>query len=162
MKRVKFINSTIGEIGMCEQDGFITDIFLSENHMLSNNQVAESSVLDMAEKQLIEYFNGDRQSFNLPLKFSGTAFQKEVWNEIVKIPYGKTVAYKQIAIALNRPKSSRAIGMACAKNPILIVNPCHRVISCKGDISGYAGGVNVKKYLLQLENVDNNCQLCKK
>lgn len=99
-----------------------------------------------AQKQLQEYFEGNRQTFDLPLNPRGTDFQKKVWNALLKIPYGQTAAYKDID-----PHAPRAVGMACNKNPIAIVIPCHRVIGSNGNLTGYAGGLEFKKNLLNLE-----------
>ncbi|RYZ69774.1 MAG: methylated-DNA--[protein]-cysteine S-methyltransferase, partial [Proteobacteria bacterium] len=93
------------------------------------------------EKQLTEYFSGTRTSFDLPLDFRGTDFQKSVWAELLKIPFGETRTYGQIAHSLNNPKSVRAVGSANGKNPISIIAPCHRVIGANGTLTGFAGGL---------------------
>lgn len=106
---------------------------------------------DMAYRQLLEYFDGKRQSFELPVKLSGTEFQTAVWRELQKIPYGETRSYKDIAEAVGRPKAYRAVGMANHNNPIWIIVPCHRVVGADGSMVGYAGGINIKRDLLELE-----------
>lgn len=110
-----------------------------------------SKYLFEAQKQLSEYFSGERKEFNLPLSFSGTTFQLEVWEELKKIPYGKTVCYGDIAAAVNNPKACRAVGMAIHRNPIAIIIPCHRVIGKNGSLTGFAGGLDVKQKLLAIE-----------
>jgi methylated-DNA-[protein]-cysteine S-methyltransferase len=103
------------------------------------------------EKQLKEYFTGKRRSFELPLDFTGTDFQKSVWQALLKIPYGETRSYGGIAKPVKRPKASRAVGAANGKNPISIVAACHRVIGASGTLTGFAGGLKAKAFLLDLE-----------
>lgn len=105
------------------------------------------------ETALREYFNGALKVFDLPLDVIGTPFQKQVWQALTEIPYGKTVTYKDIAVKINRPKAVRAVGMANNKNKIPIIIPCHRVIGSNGSLVGYGGGLHIKKKLLSLEGV---------
>ncbi len=105
--------------------------------------------------QLLEYFNGKRSKFDLKLDFIGTDFQKSVWNELLKIPYGKTCSYGQIALNIKRPKAYRAVGAANGRNPISIVAACHRVIGASGKLTGFAGGLKIKAQLLELESTGN-------
>lgn len=116
-------------------------------------QVADSNnlILIRVEAQLKEYFSGERTVFDLPLDFKGTEFQKSVWQELLKIPFGQTSTYGQIAQALGNPKAMRAVGAANGKNPISIVTPCHRVIGSDGALTGFAGGFKAKAVLLTLE-----------
>ncbi|MDL4913675.1 MAG: methylated-DNA--[protein]-cysteine S-methyltransferase [Enterobacterales bacterium endosymbiont of Blomia tropicalis] len=108
-------------------------------------------VLCEAEKQLLEYFAGARQQFTLTLDFAGTEFQKKVWQALVAIPFGETRSYRQIAEQIGHPTAMRAVGAANGKNPLSIVAPCHRVIGANGKLTGFAGGLDVKAFLLQLE-----------
>lgn len=108
-------------------------------------------VLREAERQLKEYFAGKRTSFDLPLDFHGTDFQKRVWKALLKIPFGETRSYAQIARALGKPTAMRAVGAANGKNPISIIAPCHRVIGKDGTLTGFAGGLKAKAHLLALE-----------
>lgn len=108
-------------------------------------------ILEEAQRQLAEYMNGKRKVFDLPLSMEGTAFQKKVWEELRRIPYGETRTYGQIAVLVGNPKGSRAVGMANHHNPISIVVPCHRVIGANGKLTGYAGGLDRKEGLLKLE-----------
>lgn len=101
--------------------------------------------------QLYEYFKGDRRSFDLPLGFKGTDFQKRVWEALRDIPYGQTRTYKDIAESIGSPKAVRAVGNANNKNPLSIIVPCHRVIGSSGSLVGYGGGLDRKAYLLDLE-----------
>lgn len=103
-------------------------------------------------KQLEEYFAGERKTFDLPLKYTGTKFQMKVWNELKKIPYGKAVSYKYIAEQVGSPKAVRGIGRVNSTNPIPVIIPCHRVINANGKLGGFSGGgVEVKLKLLELE-----------
>ena len=107
--------------------------------------------IKMASDQFAEYFEGIRKSFTVPLDVIGTNFQKDVWKNLQKVPYAKTVSYKDIALVLKKPTASRAVGMANGKNPLSIIVPCHRVIASSGKLTGYAGGLKNKKILLDLE-----------
>lgn len=109
-------------------------------------------VLEDAVYQLKEYFEGKRTSFDFLLNPSGTAFQKRVWNGLLQIPYGKTVSYLQLAKTLGDAKAIRAVAAANGKNPLWIVVPCHRVIGSDGSLTGYAGGLSRKKWLLEHES----------
>jgi methylated-DNA-[protein]-cysteine S-methyltransferase len=104
-----------------------------------------------ASRQLDEYFNGKRRAFDLPLEFRGTDFQRSVWNALLKIPYGETRTYGQIAEQIGNPTAVRAVGAANGRNPISIIAPCHRVIGMTGSLTGFGGGLDAKAYLLSLE-----------
>ena len=103
------------------------------------------------QRQLTEYFAGRRQAFSLKLDFNGTAFQKQVWNALLTIPFGETRSYGEIARQIGRPAAARAVGAANGKNPVSIVAPCHRVIGSTGTLTGFAGGLEAKARLLALE-----------
>ncbi|MGE9965543.1 methylated-DNA--[protein]-cysteine S-methyltransferase [Fusicatenibacter saccharivorans] len=103
------------------------------------------------EKQILEYLDGKRTNFTLPLAPKGTDFQRKVWDALLTIPYGETRSYEEIAIAVGNPKGCRAVGMANNRNPIMILIPCHRVIGKNGKLVGYGGGLDVKEALLELE-----------
>jgi O-6-methylguanine DNA methyltransferase len=106
---------------------------------------------DPLRDQLATYFTGQTESFDLEIDLHGTDFQKEVWNELLKIPYGKLRTYGEIAVALNKPKATRAVGQAAGHNPLPIIVPCHRVIGKTGALVGFAGGITTKARLLRLE-----------
>jgi O-6-methylguanine DNA methyltransferase len=113
----------------------------------------EPSLLsNLAFKQVGEYLDGQRQIFAFPYELHGTDFQKKVWQALRQIPYGEIRTYKEIATVVGNPKASRAVGMANHKNPLMIVVPCHRVIGTNGKLIGYAGGLDMKKALLELEH----------
>lgn len=115
-----------------------------------------TELLSMATIQLDEYFQGKRTTFSLPFKLTGTPFQLAVWKELQNIPYGQTTSYKEIAQKINKPKAYRAVGIANNKNPLPIIIPCHRVIGSNGKLIGYAGGLKLKNYLLELEKSHTN------
>jgi methylated-DNA-[protein]-cysteine S-methyltransferase len=104
-----------------------------------------------AREQLGEYFAGTRTSFDLPLVLNGDAFQTLVWEELQRIPYGETVSYGQVARQIGRPDAARAVGLANGRNPIAVIVPCHRVIGADGSLTGYGGGLERKRLLLELE-----------
>ena len=104
--------------------------------------------------QLDEYFAGSRKLFNLQIQPEGTEFQIKVWEELIKIPYGETKSYQEIAEIIGNPNAQRAVGWACNKNPILLMIPCHRVIAKSGKLTGFAYGLDIKKHLLKLENIN--------
>lgn len=115
------------------------------------NESPNHPELMKAVKELGEYFAGKRTAFTFPMEPAGTPFQQSVWEALLKIPYGKTATYGQIAMAVGNPKGARAVGMACNKNPIWIAVPCHRVIGSNGSLTGYALGTGMKAKLLELE-----------
>ncbi len=128
-----------------------TDPVLGECVRSLNNSEPEVKILAEAVRQLKEYLKGKRKNFDLPLDATGTAFQKQVWNQLNEIPYGKTCSYKQIAEKIKNDKAVRAVGSANGKNPLFIIVPCHRVIASDGTLGGYSGGIEVKMKLLNLE-----------
>ena len=113
-----------------------------------------SPLLDAAEAQLREYFAGARRTFDLPLAPHGTAFQQRVWAALRTIPSGETRTYGELAAAIDSPNASLAVGMANHRNPIPIIIPCHRVIGANGTLTGYAGGLEIKRRLLALEGIN--------
>ncbi|HGG59540.1 MAG TPA: methylated-DNA--[protein]-cysteine S-methyltransferase [Gammaproteobacteria bacterium] len=115
---------------------------------------ASSPLLRECEKQLREYFDGDRKVFELPLSFTGTPFQRKVWNALLTLPWGSTCSYAELAKKVGSPRAWRAVGSANGANPISIIAPCHRVIASDGSLAGYGGGQSVKRTLLRLEGVD--------
>lgn len=111
----------------------------------------EHPILIQAEQELNEYFKGQRTVFSLPMDPQGTDFQHSVWSALRNIPYGKTASYGELAKQLGNPNASRAVGAANGKNPLSIIVPCHRVIGTQGNLTGFAGGLEAKKFLLSLE-----------
>lgn len=147
MKKIFYYDTYAGRIGIAEEDGAITHLIFSEREWT----VEETDLIKETKRQLDEYFAGKRKEFDIPTRLEGTEFQKRVWEELRKIPYGKTVTYKDIAEAVGCPKGFRAVGLANNRNPISIIYPCHRVIGSNGSLTGYGGGLDVKEKLLELE-----------
>ncbi|MFI3172974.1 MAG: methylated-DNA--[protein]-cysteine S-methyltransferase [Eubacteriales bacterium] len=117
----------------------------------SHDEGTKTELTEKVYSQLLEYFAGNRKVFKFAYNLKGTEFQKRVWNALCDIPYGETRTYKEIACAIGNEKACRAVGMANNKNPISIVVPCHRVIGANGKLVGYAGGLEMKERLLNLE-----------
>lgn len=139
-------DSPFGSVQIGCEDGFIVSV-----RRAAGTEHCPSPLSDLAAKQLREYFERKRQVFDLPLKPRGTAFQRAVWNALLEIPYGQTRSYGDIAAAVGNPKAARAVGMACNKNPIWIIIPCHRVVGSNRKLTGYAGGLEMKRALLEQE-----------
>lgn len=150
MKNCLYYNSPIGMLKIEEDEKGICGIYLTDDIC----ETKETPLLNKAKLQLEEYFNGKRKEFELPLSMHGTEFQMKVWNELIKIPYGQTCSYGEIAEKIGNPKACRAVGMANNRNPIIIIVPCHRVIGKNGSLVGYACGLDIKTKLLQPEQKD--------
>ena len=152
MRNIFYYNTKIGRIGIEENGMAITRLdFINKDVKEEIIEKNETAILKEAIKQLNEYLDGKRSSFNLQLEPKGTEFQKKVWNALKEIPYGETRSYGEIAKIIGNEKASRAVGMANNKNPIAIIVPCHRVIGANGKLVGYAGGIDIKEKLLELE-----------
>lgn len=121
------------------------------NDSIEDMKSNETDLIKVCKTQLMEYFKGERVDFNFPIEPFGTEFQKKVWNSLVKVPYGQTRSYKEIAESIDHPKAYRAVGLANNKNPIQIVIPCHRIIGSNKKLIGYRGGIDIKEKLLLLE-----------
>ncbi|HJC00043.1 MAG TPA: methylated-DNA--[protein]-cysteine S-methyltransferase [Candidatus Flavonifractor merdavium] len=111
----------------------------------------ETPLLARGRAQLLEYFQGKRRVFDLPLAPQGTSFQRRVWSALAEIPYGTVISYKELARRVDRPRGTQAVGQANARNPLPIFLPCHRVVGADGSLTGYAGGLELKQFLLELE-----------
>ena len=146
----KIIKTPIGDICILEENDKIIGLTLDNEKYCYTEKNTE--ILNETEKQLNEYFWGKRKKFNVPINPKGTEFQKQVWNELLKIPYGQTVTYKRIAQKIEKPNAARAVGMANHNNPIAIIVPCHRVVGSNSKLVGYAFGLERKQFLLDLEN----------
>ncbi len=150
MRNFAIYKTQMGYIKIEHENGYIT--FLKKLHEYSITDFGtETELTEKTYNQLLEYFDGKRKEFDVPYKMTGTDFQKKVWKALCDIPYGETRSYKDIAIAVGNPKASRAIGMANNKNPITVIVPCHRVIGASGKLVGYAGGLAMKEFLLDME-----------
>ncbi len=152
----KIYDFEIGKLAICEDNGKIVLVNVVKTkedieEIAKNSIQKETSLIKNTKQQLDEYFAGKRKKFNIPIKLDGTDFQIKVWKELLKIPYGETCSYLDIAKCIGNPKASRAVGMANNKNKIIIIVPCHRVIGSNKKLVGYACGLDVKEKLLELE-----------
>lgn len=148
MKNIGYYNSGKYLYEIIEENGYIVKIGVVDSIC---DGVSSSLVIDECIKELDEYFNKKRKVFNVPIKLNGTLFQMKVFEVLKSIPYGHTLSYKDVAILIGNPKTSRAVGNVCNKNPIMIVVPCHRVIGKNGKLVGFAYGTDLKEELLELE-----------
>ena len=155
MKYVKYTNTKIGNMAIIEENNSIIEIQMNKKIEEQISQ-KDTPLLKETEKQLLEYLEGKRKAFDVPLNPKGTKFMKEVWTALQEIPYGETKTYGQIAQRIGKPKAARAVGMANHRNPIPIIIPCHRVIGSNGKLVGYALGMEKKEFLLTLEGIDKN------
>ena len=157
----KNIPSPLGQLRLVANDTALIAILWEQDqeYKMDLGEMTASEtheVLCNTKQQLDEYFAGTRQSFDLPLTFYGTAFQQKVWQALLKIPYGQTCSYKDIAIQIGNQKAVRAVGTANGKNPISIIAACHRVIGANGKLVGYTGGLDKKTFLLALEQQNSH------
>jgi len=148
---VTYLKSAMGDIAIEGSDKGVTAIQFLDTPPKITHQIPIPVFLTAAALQLQEYLDKKRQDFDMPLDLHGTDFQKRVWQELLNIPYGKTVSYLYVALALGDRKAIRAVGTANGRNPVAIVVPCHRVIGSDGSLTGYASGLQRKKWLLDLE-----------
>ncbi len=147
-----FRNTSLGRIGIEDNGNSIVRLYLPGSHPDETPAAEkETPLLKEAFRQLQEYADGKRKDFDLPLDPHGTPFMRNVWVELLRIPYGKTASYKEIAERVGKPKACRAVGQANHGNPIAIFIPCHRVIAADGSLGGYGGGLDMKQRLLDLE-----------
>ncbi|NLA83137.1 MAG: methylated-DNA--[protein]-cysteine S-methyltransferase [Clostridiales bacterium] len=152
-KNLYFYETPVGKIGLADNGRAITDLFFGEDSPLTEYIINETELLKSAYKQLMEYFSGSRKIFDLSLAFEGTSFQQKVWKALLTIPYGQVRSYKDIAKQIGNEKACRAVGIANNRNRVGIIIPCDRVIGSDGKLVGYGGGLDIKRYLLQLEGV---------
>ena len=144
--------SPVGELLLTADDGRLTGLYMpADRYARPPGAQRDDGALAPVRSQLEEYFAGRRSAFDLPLAPGGTPFQQLVWNELQRIPYGETTTYAQLAARIGRPRAIRAAGAANGANPVSIVIPCHRVIGSNGTLTGYGGGLEAKRFLLDLE-----------
>lgn len=143
-------DTPLGQMALAEEDGALIRLYLPGSG-IPRILPRETPLLLKAQRQLLEYLQKERQTFDLPLAPQGTPFQRAVWEELRRIPYGATCTYGDIAARIGRPKAVRAVGQANHCNPLPIFIPCHRVIGKNGALTGYAGGLALKQALLELE-----------
>ena len=152
MKYAAVMDSPIGPLTLVEEDGALVEARFGSD--LTGVEENDTPLLQQAVRELSEYFAGRRQSFTVPLAPRGTPFQQKCWQALLAIPYGETRTYGQQAAMIGNPKAYRAVGMANHRNPLPIFIPCHRVIGTGGTLTGYAGGLDIKETLLQLERTN--------
>ncbi|MFF4211624.1 methylated-DNA--[protein]-cysteine S-methyltransferase [Streptomyces sp. NPDC001796] len=154
MKQHTIIDSPYGPLTLVADDGVLCGLYMTEQrHRPSEETFGErkEGSFAEAEEQLEAYFSGELKEFTLELRLHGTPFQRGVWEQLRRIPYGETRSYGQLADALGNPGASRAVGLANGRNPIGIIVPCHRVIGASGGLTGYGGGLDRKRRLLEFE-----------
>jgi methylated-DNA-[protein]-cysteine S-methyltransferase len=148
------VDSPLGPLTLRAHDGVLSGLYMVEHRRGPDASALgepDEDGLPAVREQLAAYFAGELRAFDVPLDLRGTAFQQRVWAALRDIPYGETRTYGELAAALGAPSASRAVGLANGRNPISIVVPCHRVVGASGSLTGYAGGVERKRALLDLE-----------
>ena len=147
----KIIESPIGPLTLVATDAGLRNLIFGEKRPADGVETPDHPLLTKTEAQLADYFAGERTTFDVPLDMAGTPFQKAVWDLLIEIPYGETTSYGALAEQLGGVGKSRAVGLANGRNPVAIIVPCHRVIGASGALTGFGGGLDVKAFLLQLE-----------
>ena len=153
-----YIESPVGRLFVQGDGHFVTGLFFpGHKHWKGPDHSWRQSDESFAivRQQLAEYFDGGRQEFDFPFRFTGTTFQQRVWKELMNIPFGTTITYAQLAERINKPAATRAVGNANGRNPISIIVPCHRVIGANGKLTGYGGGLHNKEWLLAFERASS-------
>lgn len=154
MIQYSLMSSPLGALLLVSEGGALTGIYLEQHkrgRVVEETWARDDPALRATRSQLEEYFAGVRHQFDLGVMAEGTPFQKRVWSALAEIPYGTTVTYQQLAREIGMPKSARAVGAAVGRNPISIIIPCHRVLGTDGSLTGYAGGPERKRWLLEFE-----------
>ncbi|WP_328478244.1 methylated-DNA--[protein]-cysteine S-methyltransferase [Streptomyces sp. NBC_00377] len=154
MKQHTITDSPYGPLTLVADDGVLCGLYMTgQRHRPPEENFGprDETLFGDAEDQLKAYFAGELKEFGLELRLHGTPFQRSVWDELRKIPYGETRTYGELAVALGSPSASRAVGLANGKNPVGIIVPCHRVIGAGGGLTGYGGGLERKQRLLEFE-----------
>ena len=154
LKHHTVIDSPYGPLTLVADDGILCGLYMTEQRHRPPEESfgpRDETLFAEAEEQLQAYFSGDLKEFSLELHLQGTPFQRTVWDQLRKIPYGETRSYGELAAALGNPSASRAVGLANGKNPIGIIVPCHRVVGADGSLTGYGGGLDRKRRLLDFE-----------
>ncbi|MEI5519131.1 methylated-DNA--[protein]-cysteine S-methyltransferase [Streptomyces brasiliscabiei] len=162
MKHHKVVDSPYGPLTLVADDGVLCGLYMTEQRHRPPEEsfgARDDTLFDETEEQLKAYFAGELTEFTVPLRLHGTPFQRTVWEQLVRIPYGETRSYGQLADALGNPKASRAVGLANGKNPVGIIVPCHRVVGSDGSLTGYGGGTERKRRLLDFERGEGETAL---
>lgn len=151
------VDSPLGPLTLVAEGDAITGVYMADQRYRPRDErfgeraPADDATLGAAATQLAEYFAGERHEFTVPTRAAGTPFQHAVWDAIASIPYGETASYAELAVELGRPTAARAVGAAVGRNPLTVVVPCHRVLGTGGALTGYAGGLDRKRWLLARE-----------
>lgn len=148
---ISFQQTTIGRVAVAESGGAITNLCFGMDTLPQQAEIGETELIKEAFRQIDAYLAGKLRLFSVPVALSGTPFMQRVWKILCSIPYGTTLTYRDIAVAMGNPLAARAVGMANNRNPVPIFIPCHRVIGSNGALVGYRGGLGLKKRLLELE-----------
>ncbi|MEU1271027.1 methylated-DNA--[protein]-cysteine S-methyltransferase [Streptomyces sp. NPDC005799] len=154
MKQHTVITSPYGPLTLVAENGVLCGLYMTDQRHRPAEETfgdRDDSPFGEAEEQLTAYFDGELKEFTLELRLNGTPFQRTVWDQLRRIPYGETRSYGQLAAALGNPAASRAVGLANGKNPVGIIVPCHRVVGADGSLTGYGGGLPRKQRLLDFE-----------
>ena len=147
------MDTSIGQLGVVTSAGAVSRVLLPGD--AEQSRIDDTVTAALATQQIAEYFAGERRAFDVPLNLDGvTEFRAEVLRALMEVPYGETTTYGELARAVGRPKAVRAVGSACATNPLPILIPCHRVLRSDGALGGYRGGTEAKRFLLALESID--------
>ena len=152
MKFAAVMETPIGALTLVEEDGALAEVRFGKR--CDDGEISDTPLLQQAVRELGEYFSGQRKAFTVPLAPKGTPFQQKCWQALLQIPYGQTRTYGQQAAMIGNPKACRAVGMGNNRNPLPIFIPCHRVVGANGALTGYAGGLNIKEKLLQIERMN--------
>jgi methylated-DNA-[protein]-cysteine S-methyltransferase len=157
MNSYAILKSPVGDLLLVTDEMYLLGIYFSgEKHAPATRdwkRNPDHGVLKQTARELDEYFNGTRTTFSIPLRYDGTKFQQEIWRQISQIPFGKTISYTELANRAGAPSAPRAAGMATGQNPFSIIIPCHRVVGRNGRLHGYAGGLDRKRRLLEVEKI---------
>jgi methylated-DNA-[protein]-cysteine S-methyltransferase len=151
VKNLFYYEFPTGKLGITEDGKGLSGVFFCNEKKPDDFSISETPLIKKTAMQLYEYFDGKRKTFDLPLSLKGTDFQMAVWEALRSIPFGLTSSYKDVAAKAGNPKACRAVGSAANKNPIVIIIPCHRMLGQDGSLTGYAGGLSMKEFLLKLE-----------
>lgn len=156
MTSYSILNTSLGDLLLAANSSELTGIYFSDcKHVPAAKREWKHDpghpILKRAGKELQAFLKGGKESFSVPLRFKGTDFQERVWREIARIPFGETITYTELAKRAGAPQAVRAAGAATGRNPLSIVVPCHRVVGKNGKLTGFAGGLNRKRHLLELE-----------
>ena len=151
MRTHAVLPSPVGPLTVVTDDGVFVRLYLSPPDPQADLGARDDAALSAVTEQLVEYLVGERETFDLPLRPRGSDFELAVWEELGRIPYGRTSTYGAVARAVGQPGGAQAVGLACGRNPLAIVVPCHRVVGADGSLVGFGGGLARKRFLLDLE-----------